>query len=77
MRPPFLSDAPYDKAIREYRANLIAKYSDEQAPDDDLGAWFRAHRGADRAVPFVVTAELRGAPRRGASAGAAARGAAA
>jgi hypothetical protein len=44
--PPFPGDAPYANAIREYRANLIAKYSGERAADDDLAAWFRAHRGS-------------------------------
>jgi hypothetical protein len=44
--PPFPGDALYAKAIRDYRASLIAKYSGERAPDDDLGAWFRAHRGS-------------------------------
>jgi len=46
--PPFPGDAPFSRAIRQYRDNLVTKYrtiaADEGAAD--LAAWFKAKREA-------------------------------
>ena len=51
--PPFAGDAPFAKAITDYRANVIAGYAKpgDPTPGDAnygtaLAAWFRATRGA-------------------------------
>ncbi len=44
--PPFADDAPFAGSIRQYREDLIEKYRKEPVPDDDIGAWFRSHRGS-------------------------------
>jgi hypothetical protein len=42
--PPFAGDASFAGAIRQYRADLVAKYRKEPVPGDDLGAWLCSHR---------------------------------
>jgi hypothetical protein len=46
--PPFPGDAAFASAIRDYRANLIAKYKRAagELPGDDMASWFRASRNA-------------------------------
>jgi hypothetical protein len=41
--PPFSGDAPYAKAIRDYRANLIEKYRQAAPPDPDIAECYRIH----------------------------------
>jgi hypothetical protein len=45
--PPFAGDAPFAKAIRQYRADLIEGYgkSGRPKPGAEFAAWFRKTRG--------------------------------
>ena len=44
--PPFPGDARFGASIRQYRANLIEKYSKagNEAPTPDIATWFKAQR---------------------------------
>ncbi len=46
--PPFSGDSAFSAAIRQYRADLIDRYTNAggQAPAPDLAAWFAANRTA-------------------------------
>jgi len=48
-RPPFANDAPFAKAIRQYRRSAIEKYekiASDQMRDSRVDAWFRQYRSA-------------------------------
>lgn len=61
--PPFPGDAPYAKAIRQYRQDLIEKYKKAAPPGPDIAACYRSHcrdftQGKGDPMVVAVLAEL-------------------
>jgi hypothetical protein len=44
--PPFAGDAAFGNSIRQYRADLVARYGLPAPEGADLASWFHAHRDA-------------------------------
>jgi hypothetical protein len=42
--PPFAGDAPFAKAIRQYRQDLVDNYKKAPSPQTDFATWFREYR---------------------------------
>jgi hypothetical protein len=54
--PPFPDDSGFGAAVAVYRQNIVEKYgklANEQGNPKDLAAWFKAHRAAIEAQPYI------------------------
>ena len=65
--PPFAGDAPFAKAIRQYRQNLVENYKKAAPPGPDIAACYRSHcrdftQGKGDPLVIAVLDELEGDP---------------
>src|SRR5207247_2302047 len=45
-QPPFTGDAAFAESIRQYGQDLVKKYQEAEAPNADLGSWFRQYQSS-------------------------------
>jgi hypothetical protein len=65
--PPFAGDAPFAKAIRQYRQDLVDNYQKAAPPGPDIAACYRSHcrdftQGKGDPMVLAVLNELEGDP---------------